>query len=80
MTVDEAKTKWCPFARVVVDAEHYSNGNRFTCPTPMAEESRCIASECMAWQWDITPIVAAEINARGNAQAKAGGHCGLASK
>ena len=55
MTEDEAKTKWCPFARVAYDG---FNGNRFC-----AEEhnrialnpasSRCIGSNCMAWRWKI---------------------------
>lgn len=36
MTEEEAKTKWCPFARDVDGA-----------PT-----TNCIGSACMAWRWD----------------------------
>jgi len=46
MTEEEAKTKWCPMVRVahattdiaVNRASEYSH-------------TRCLASECMMWQW-----------------------------
>lgn len=51
----EARTKWCPFARVP-----YSTGTSFNCaagPDPEAQNvtgwplnARCIASDCMAWR------------------------------
>lgn len=63
MTEDEAKTKWCPFARVAASAP----GKPLTVPggqsvfnrieTDVPEEvtrypgaAKCIASACMAWR------------------------------
>lgn len=46
MTEDEAKTKWCPFAR---DSE--TAGNR-SILTPDDIRFPCIASACMAWRPD----------------------------
>lgn len=39
MTEDEAKSRWCPFARVV-DTARGADG----------EGARCIGSACMAWR------------------------------
>lgn len=64
MTEDEARTKWCPFSRVVFG---YKDGttqtfNRFVAPIGDEETdkiveairqspgARCIGSECMAWR------------------------------
>lgn len=49
LTEDEAKTKWCPFARVVrSNAGAMSAVNRDgPKPDPRA---LCIGSECMAWR------------------------------
>lgn len=53
MTEDEAKTKWCPFARKALwdpqigtvngsaNRQYYDDG-----PT-----TSCLASACMAWRW-----------------------------
>lgn len=57
-TEDEAKGKWCPFARAVVAVSEttqglppqykaMASGNRFLNGTI----SPCIGSGCMAWRW-----------------------------
>lgn len=50
-TEDEAKSKWCPFAKV-----GYNSGtevNRITLQFG-DEDFRCLGSECMAWR-SVTP-------------------------
>jgi hypothetical protein len=64
MTEDEAKTKWCPFARMKV-ASHADEGvpavnepqttfNRIAINSQsapfIADQARCIGSACMAWR------------------------------
>lgn len=54
-TEDEARQKWCPFARVIEmlddePVEGYGVGNRSTMQTSHPH-ARCLASECMAWRW-----------------------------
>ena len=44
MTEEEAKQKWCPFAR---DAESNAAGYTTTNTT-----AKCIGSACMAWRWE----------------------------
>lgn len=64
MTEDEAKTKWCPFARAV-KAEPNGGGvkieiaapvhNRFTTEPGAAiipAGATCMGSLCAAWRWD----------------------------
>ena len=58
MTEDEAKTKWCPLARYVLDDSighgaqpGYPTGNRFAGHAPSEAQCKCIASACMAWRW-----------------------------
>lgn len=60
MTEDDAKQKWCPFARVV---QYSSNdggpppapGNRCILTANVTEAlngaTTCIGSQCMAWRW-----------------------------
>ena len=55
LTEEEAKTKWCPFARYSSKEEGWKRGiNRWVGddsqfnPVP----AQCIASECMAWRWN----------------------------
>lgn len=67
MTEAEAKTKWCPHARVVAASKTQAFGaaNRAAImrderrPDDIEinyspEHSRCIASACMAWRWNPT--------------------------
>lgn len=57
MTEEEAKTKWCPHARYVIDdsgagpSPGYPTGNRFGGHEPSEGRCLCIASSCMAWRW-----------------------------
>lgn len=63
MTEDEAKTKWCPFARVNTTAEDSvtgrvtginGGGNRMLTGTGFHDnpaQARCLGSTCMAWRW-----------------------------
>lgn len=61
MTEDEARKKWCPFAR---SGAYVGSGLEFSpvsgcavnrdgpaTSTIDASGTRCIASECMAWRW-----------------------------
>ncbi len=59
MTEEEAKTKWCPFARVTPDTDDYeactNRGRQFIADrSPLvneaANECKCLASACMAWR------------------------------
>ena len=52
MTEDEAKKKWCPMYRVSVEPNG-SADNRGNIDT--VDNYRCLASFCMAWQWDGVP-------------------------
>lgn len=54
MTEEEAKTKWCPFARVGSSTSGLGGFNRFIEPVAAGsdEKVRCIGSACMAWRWD----------------------------
>ena len=58
MTIEEAKTKWCPAARTVevADDQLYGPFNRYHTGAEVAEnivltENRCLADGCMAWIW-----------------------------
>ncbi len=65
MTEDEAKTKWCPFARTLrQDLEEapterwFGPFNRYMCEgdeddtvSALSQGCLCIASACMAWRW-----------------------------
>lgn len=74
MTEDDAKTKWCPFAR---DSNTAGNRIRYGADAddaPAAAEFPCIASACMAWRWRTTPAQAAA----GSRLSVEDGYCGLA--
>lgn len=86
MTEDEARSRWCPFARTergtrVLDAQG---------ATHWLADCACIASNCMAWRWTSPPhwrvqIVpgrtqAATKDEEGAYQTRGNGFCGLAGK
>ena len=79
MTTDEAKTKWCPMARVTraqLDEDghetpiHVQSYNRFVCSGDTNEETIeetglfCVADLCACWVFDNDLVDC--------------GHCGLA--
>jgi len=68
MTEDEAKTKWCPHVRQSNGYKEGFSKNRESSGAPT--DARCIASECMAWRWIISPEKAPN----------ASGYCGLAGR
>ena len=85
MTEDEARQKWCPFARVAMISSsdiECPPCNRLAIDGVSGLEknpagARCIASDCMAWRQyaDIpadSPYYDPELGL--------GGHCGLAGK
>lgn len=49
MREDEAKHKWCPFARVK-DVDRYGKTAVNRSETGLAGNSKCLASGCMAWR------------------------------
>lgn len=80
MTEDEAKTRWCPFARVTdphrtlnkawnrVDSR--SGAAPFLSPPP----ALCIGSACMAWRRDLDGADDTKVGWGTN------GYCGLAGR
>lgn len=49
VTEEQAKTKWCPFARVPF-GNRTVNGNRGFDGHPDESKALCIGSACMAWR------------------------------
>ena len=83
-TEAEAKTKWCPFARIAhVNAP--TGGNRHYSGVGAEENlgliTRCIGSECMAWRWDRKQMVGEYDSQYSKAKPEnRQGYCGLAGK
>lgn len=73
MTEEEAKAKWCPFARLVLTSEGFPSGNRFQ-ENSFVGETRCIGSACMAWR-----KYTAVVQPMGTPKADYG-YCGLAGR
>lgn len=69
LTEEEAKTKWCPESRMLVDATGYGAGNRFTGQQHphFVAQTRCIGSACMAWRWGGVAKQSGEIARSANA-------------
>jgi hypothetical protein len=84
MTEEEARNRWCPFAKIALASENgqivgYNRiEDAIEGSTKLPTASFCIASRCMAWRW----------GGRGNTERKqqqeferkTEGYCGLASK
>lgn len=49
LTEEEAKTKWCPMARILVGDMSITAINRDG-EDRVLSNARCIASECMLWE------------------------------
>ena len=54
MTEEEAKTKWCPFARVakrgILPGRSYNRWADDWSPAGAVDGAKCIGSACMAWR------------------------------
>jgi hypothetical protein len=70
VTAEEAKTKWCPFARVRPAMTDAGAVNRLDRGDDPSAWPHCIADSCMAWRW---------VNQPAN-EAKHKGSCGLVEK
>jgi len=87
MTEDEAKTKWCPFARVVgarngavlLEQSAYNRSYEIGPDDTLLWKSPCVASECMAWRWT-HPGFDHDIVGNPIEPQPAEGYCGLAGK
>ena len=53
VTEDEARKKWCPFARQMslVEDEVVGRSSSWNRTSGIQQNPKCIASECMAWTW-----------------------------
>lgn len=95
ITEKEAKTKWCPFARVhQVDNVASTAINRKVDPTQRYDATgnvrpalmgaaRCVGSECMAWRWQAGTFEEyGKLKTREDSGyiVEAKGYCGLAGK
>lgn len=79
MTEDEARQKWCPFARVAYP-ESISGCNVINrlYNTPSPGPCRCIASGCMVWRWEIRNVEPPEGEILLPEKSDEEGYCGLA--
>jgi len=50
MKESEAKLKWCPMSRVVIDSPGYAAGNRFQDGPRYDAQCLCVGSACMMWE------------------------------
>ena len=54
-TEDEAKARWCPFARAADGLEDAASVNRKFGKNEPDKDCYCMASACMAWRWGQKP-------------------------
>lgn len=51
-TEDEAKQRWCPFARLAFEAGTFNRAVIFDAAQgDPKKDAVCLASACMAWRW-----------------------------
>lgn len=96
MTEDEARKRWCPFARTY---HPETDGDGETVAVASVNRGRdgapdawclCIASDCMAWRWTSPPhwrvkraqgiTVAVDKDTPDAYQTRGNGYCGIAGK
>jgi hypothetical protein len=75
MTEEEAKRKWCPFARTA-DAE-VAGYNRTGVLGANLDDVKCLGSDCMAWRWMPRPL---ETMPSDGSKIEPWGYCGLVAK
>ena len=95
MTEEDAKTKWCPFARVSCantpeTGNHAANRNAVMLDEApsLTAGSQCVGSRCMAWRGQYTPEFHAMVKEHFRTTGiwlkptpkDTEGHCGLAGK
>lgn len=84
MTEEQAKTKWCPFARTVEQwpegptypRNRVADGEKLDTSAQKLVGCQCIGSACMAWRWDSVGMQYAHAGYGGREPGN--GHCGLA--
>ena len=84
LTEDEAKTKWCPFARIAFESGSTNRAVVFDRASFDPKMDRCVGSACMAWRWvfiDKSTHERTEDGVRGEIDMDyTRGHCGLSGK
>jgi hypothetical protein len=60
MTEDEAKQRWCPFARVGFPVQGGINRSVGQDGKEGPNWPTCMGSSCMAWRWRVAPTEARE--------------------
>lgn len=77
MTEEEARGKWCPYARQQSTMGRNSFNRRGSAVKVLAG-CRCIASECMAWRWGTEIVTEGDWEQTSEVKSTTHGYCGLA--
>ena len=82
MTEEDAKTKWCPFARYTSpdDTGSANRWNGYTFHDPNGAVTACIASKCMAWRWHVKSEIDKFLVSTDDGAPDPSGYCGLAGR
>ncbi len=83
-TEAEAKTKWCPFGRVLVHGGSMGwgaavNRNSDILTEKVERSSKCLASACVVWVWRKDEIES-EFYLEAHPEEALKGYCGLINK